>query len=266
MGDGRGVHVRQARARQARLQGLEPVARDIEGVQTPRAAHRSTNGQGLAACACTEIDHHFAALGIEHQRQQLRAFVLHLDGTARESVHPGQRRLALHTQAPGRVRCGFGDDAGIGQFLCTSARLAFSALTRRSSGAACSMLWAKAQKSSPSCCCSGATSHSGRLWRCGSISSSGRTASQASSHCSSCGDSAARTKLRASLTPCSVLPATRASASWLWAKPKMASLRSREPLPERARLSKAASCAARCRRSRPAQRSRGPRLRFSRKA
>ena len=51
--------------------------------------------------AGAEIHHHLATPRLQQQRQQLRAFVLHLDGAAREGVEPGQRGFAFDAQAPG---------------------------------------------------------------------------------------------------------------------------------------------------------------------
>ncbi|MNZ93413.1 hypothetical protein D3C78_1124760 [compost metagenome] len=80
--------------------------------------------------------------------------------------------------------------------FCTSERLSFKALTRRSSGAPCSMLCASGQKPSPSWALSGSTSQAGMLWRWGSISSSGLTASHCASQAISCSFSAALRKSR----------------------------------------------------------------------
>jgi hypothetical protein len=74
--------------------------------------------RGLRASSrWAEIDHHFAALGVEQQGQQLRAFVLHLDGAAGKDLKLVQGRLAIDAQAPGRVGRGHGPDAGGGQFF-----------------------------------------------------------------------------------------------------------------------------------------------------
>jgi hypothetical protein len=100
-----------------------------------------------------------------------------------------------------------GLDAGLRQLLARS-RLSFRALTRRSSGADCTRLSASGQKPSPSWAFSGSASHCGRLWRCGSISSSGRTASQASTQSFSCAESAPES--RAGQSPEWPAPLTRA--------------------------------------------------------
>ena len=115
MCDLRRVDVAEAAARQPRLQGIEPVAGHVERIQPTGVAHRRAECQRLAAGAGAEIDHHLAALGIGEQRQQLAAFVLHLDIAAREQLQLVQRRLALHAQAPGRIRCRLGRDVGRGQ-------------------------------------------------------------------------------------------------------------------------------------------------------
>jgi hypothetical protein len=104
VGNGRRVHVRQAAARQPRLERIEPVGRHIKRIQAAGAAHGGANRQGLAAGAGAKIHHHLAALGVQQQGQQLRAFVLHLDGAAGEGIELGQRGLALNAQAPGRIR------------------------------------------------------------------------------------------------------------------------------------------------------------------
>ncbi|MNV46228.1 hypothetical protein D3C71_1380520 [compost metagenome] len=117
MGNGGGVHVRQAAAGQARFQSIQTVRRDIKRIQAPGAAHARADGQGLATCTCAKIHHHLAALGVKQQGQQLRAFILHLDGTARERIQLGQRRLVVNAQAPGRIWRGAGLDAGLGQLL-----------------------------------------------------------------------------------------------------------------------------------------------------
>ena len=94
------MNVRQAAARQARLQRVEAMAGDVEGVQAPRAAHHRAQRQRLAAGAGAEVHHHLAALGIRQQRQQLAALVLHLHPTVDEGLAAVERRLALHAQAP----------------------------------------------------------------------------------------------------------------------------------------------------------------------
>ena len=101
MGDRHRVHVGQAAAFEARLERVQPVRRDVEGVQPAGRAHGGADGQRLAAGTGAEIGHHLAAPGIEQQRQQLRAFVLHLDAPLLEGFQPRQRRLARQAQAPG---------------------------------------------------------------------------------------------------------------------------------------------------------------------
>jgi hypothetical protein len=64
VGDLRRVDVGQPAARQPRLQVVQPVARDVEGVQPPGVAHGRAQRQRLAAGAGTEVHHHLAALGV----------------------------------------------------------------------------------------------------------------------------------------------------------------------------------------------------------
>jgi hypothetical protein len=115
----------------------QPVAGGIEGVQPPGVAHGRAQRERLAAGAGAEIHHHLAALGIDHQREQLAALVLHFDVAAREDIELVQRRLALDAQAPSarrawaRPRC-----RPRRARPCTSSRLALKVLTRKSSGAA----------------------------------------------------------------------------------------------------------------------------------
>ena len=104
MRNGDRMHVGQAAACQPRLERGEPVARGIERVESSGVAHGRANGQGLAPGPGTEVHDHFAAFRVNQQGQQLGAFVLHLDGAARERVELVQRRLAGQPQAPGGVR------------------------------------------------------------------------------------------------------------------------------------------------------------------
>ena len=104
VGNGRRVHVRQAAARQPWFERIEPVGRHIKRIQAAGAAHGGANGQRLAARARAKIHHHLATLGVQQQGQQLRAFVLHLDGAAGERIELGQRGLAFNAQAPRRIR------------------------------------------------------------------------------------------------------------------------------------------------------------------
>ena len=189
---------------------VEPVARDVERVQPPGVAHRRAQRQRLAAGAGAEVDHHLAALGVGQQRQQLAAFVLHLDLAAREDVELVQRRLAREAQSPGRIRRRHGLDAGLRAApACTSSRLAFSVLTRRSSGAGCvERLRRAARTRRRAAACSGSASQSGRLWR----SLSGRAAAVDLRTCGQPGlfvrHSAARRK---AASPCQARIASRRS-------------------------------------------------------
>ncbi len=98
------VHVRQAAARQPRLQRRQPVARRVERVEPPGVAHLRAERQRLAAGAGAEVDDHLAALRAGDQRQQLAALVLDLDVAAQEDVELMQRRLAVDAQAERRIR------------------------------------------------------------------------------------------------------------------------------------------------------------------
>ncbi len=82
------------------------MARRVKRIQAAGIAHRRTQSQGLATGAGAEVGHHFAALGIHQQGQQLTAFVLHFDAALGEELELVQRRLARHAQAPGRIGCG----------------------------------------------------------------------------------------------------------------------------------------------------------------
>ncbi len=104
MGNRHRMDIGQAAARQPGFQGIEPVARGVKSVQAPGVAHAGAQGQGLAAGACAEVHHHFAAFGIHQQGQQLRAFVLHLNGAAREGVQLVEGRFGAHAQAPRGIR------------------------------------------------------------------------------------------------------------------------------------------------------------------
>ena len=99
VGDHHRVYVRQPTAGQARLERIEPVRRGVEGVKPTAVAHGRANRQRLAAGASTEIDHHLAALGVQQQGQQLRAFVLHLHLALHKGRPLGQRGLALQANA-----------------------------------------------------------------------------------------------------------------------------------------------------------------------
>jgi hypothetical protein len=87
-----------------------------------------------------------------------------------------QRRLALDAQAPGRVRRGLGRRCRLRPgCACTSSRLAFSVLTRRSSGAGSAPAPAPAARTPrPAVRAAALASQSGRLWRSFSGSPRGR--------------------------------------------------------------------------------------------
>jgi len=113
------------------------MRRGIEGIEPSGTAHGRANGQRLAAGTGTKIDHHLAALGVQQQRQQLRALVLHLDRAAREDIHLVQGGLVLQPQAQGEYGVGTALMPALASSFCTSARLAVRALTRRSRPAPC---------------------------------------------------------------------------------------------------------------------------------
>jgi len=100
MGQCQGLHIRQATALQPGFEGIEPVRRGIEGIQATLVAHQRPQSQGFAACTGTEIDHRIGAARLDQQRQQLRAFVLHLQQTVLECGQGVQRGLAHQPQAP----------------------------------------------------------------------------------------------------------------------------------------------------------------------
>jgi hypothetical protein len=123
VGNGRRVHVRQATARHARLERIEAVAGHIECVQTARAAHGSAQRQRFAARTGAKVHHHLAPVGVHQQGQELRAFVLHFDGTPGEGIGFLQGRLALQAQTPRRIRRGLGGDACLRQLFLDLAAL-----------------------------------------------------------------------------------------------------------------------------------------------
>ena len=176
----RRMHVGQPAARQPRLQRVEPVRRGVERIEPPGVAHRRAERQRLAAGAGAEVDHHLAALGVEQQRQQLDALVLHLDLAAREGVElvaapacpPGAGPRA--NTASARPRCRPLQRAPHVLALVlerVDAQVQRRRLVRGSRPAA--------RTRRPSCAFSGSASHSGRLWR----SRSGSVARSTASHC-----------------------------------------------------------------------------------
>ena len=114
------------------------MARDVEGVEAAGVAHLRAERERLAAGAGAEVDHHLAAFGAGEQREQLAAFVLHFDQALLEHVETLQRGLADDADAERRIRRRRGFDARGLRRPSTSSRSAFSALTRRSSGAGAS--------------------------------------------------------------------------------------------------------------------------------
>ena len=117
MRNGCRVHIGQTTACQAWLERVQPMGRVVKCVQAPGVAHARTNGQGLAACPGTKIHHHLAALGVEQQGKELRAFVLHLDRPPGEHIQLAQIGLTFYPQAPGRIQARRGLDPGLGHFL-----------------------------------------------------------------------------------------------------------------------------------------------------
>ena len=109
--NGHGIHVFQAAARQARLELLQPVRGGIQGIQASGIAHGRTQRQGLAACACAEIRHHFSAPGIEQQGQQLRPLILYLNVSVSEQLQAADGGLVRQADAPRRIRSGCCCDA-----------------------------------------------------------------------------------------------------------------------------------------------------------
>ena len=87
------------------------MAGGIKSVQTAAVAHGRADGQGLAAGPRAKVHHHLAALGVEQQGQELRAFVLHLDVALHKSGDFGQRGFAFESDAPWGIRRGLGVQA-----------------------------------------------------------------------------------------------------------------------------------------------------------
>ena len=110
------MHVRQAAARQARLQFRQTLFRHVERIQAAGIAHDRAQRQRLAAGAGAKIDDHLAALGADDLRQQLAAFVLHLDRTVLEQRQILQRRLFDDANAQGRKRRRLAQDRRLRQF------------------------------------------------------------------------------------------------------------------------------------------------------
>ena len=76
------------------------------------------------------------ALRLEQQRQQLAAFVLHLEPALLEAAVLNSGARSLAPQADRRIRRGFAGKSFLRQpCVCTSSRVALRVLTRRSTGA-----------------------------------------------------------------------------------------------------------------------------------
>ena len=127
---------------------LVVVGRD----QPALALHHRRQRQRLAAGAGAEIDHLLAGLCRRQQRRELRALVLHLDGALDEillGMDAGIARIGakLDAQADRRPRRRRGAEMRSDGSIFS--RLAFSVLTRRSSGARLAIAVASATRSSP---------------------------------------------------------------------------------------------------------------------
>jgi len=104
------MNVGQPASSKAWLQRGEAMTRDVEGIQAPRVPHLSAEGERLAAGAGAEVDHHLAASGAGHQRQQLAAFLLDLDPAVDVDLELVQRGLALDPDPDRRMRRRRGGD------------------------------------------------------------------------------------------------------------------------------------------------------------
>ncbi len=99
---------RQAGARQARLDIVEPRAFDVGRDQGPLAVHHLQQAQGLAAAAGAIVDDRHAGPCAGEKRRQLRALVLDLDQSlteGRKCPNIG-RRIGRQAHAMGRERRG----------------------------------------------------------------------------------------------------------------------------------------------------------------
>ena len=106
VGDDDREHIRQTAARETRAKTFEPFGAHVEGIQAAGVAHQCAEREGLAAGTGAKIDHHFAAPGRDQLREQLRAFVLHLERAGLEQRMPVDRRLVHQAHAIGRIRRG----------------------------------------------------------------------------------------------------------------------------------------------------------------
>ena len=134
MADRHRMHVGQPAARQPGFERIEPVRRRVERIQTAGAAHRRAQRQRLAAGAGTEVDHHLAAMGIDQQRQKLRALVLHLEIAPHKGVELGSDWACRPPAAPtANTASDCARTPWRASSFTTSSRLALNGLTRRSS-------------------------------------------------------------------------------------------------------------------------------------
>ena len=215
VGDLRRMHVRQPAAREPRLERVEPVGRGVEGVEPAGVAHRRAERQRLAAGAGAEVDHHLAALGVEQQRQQLAALVLHLDVAAREDIELVQRRLAVDAQAPAantasaRPRCRPAASSRLHVVALGLERVDAQVERRRLRSG--SRPAARTRRRAASC--SGSASHSGRLWR---SRSEQRRCGRPRRRCSSQSRSVSLERARAGSRRC---PASRGSPGGARSRP-----------------------------------------------
>ena len=77
------------------------MSRRIKRVQATGVAHARAQRQGFATGTGTKVSHHFAALGVHQQRQQLRALVLHFNMALLEQSQFAQVGFGRHAQTPG---------------------------------------------------------------------------------------------------------------------------------------------------------------------
>ena len=92
-------HVKHARAVEPRRRALDPADQHVAGHELALVLHRCGQRQGLAAGPGAEIGDPLAGLGIHQQRDELGAFVLHLDQPGLEALQAGERRPSRHPQA-----------------------------------------------------------------------------------------------------------------------------------------------------------------------
>jgi hypothetical protein len=97
------VHVREAGAREPRLQVREPAVVRVERVEPALRSHQSAQQQRLAARAGAEIDDHFRALRRDQVSDELAPFVLHFERAGNEQRMPCERRPPGDAQAQRRI-------------------------------------------------------------------------------------------------------------------------------------------------------------------